>query len=340
MPRLAAAKPMAVEWYATHLYPYISAFLGSLSAVFPFSFVELAIYALLLWAVGSLLVYALLCCIRRLPWVRLASLVITLAITAGVLFNVFYVVWGFNYARPTLYNLLNLPMQARTVEELQALCQSLCQEAVSLRSQVAEDEEGVYTLPQGWGASFANIPAAYEALGEKIPLFDQPARPAKGVLASEAMSYAGIAGIYIPFTAEANVNIHQPTLLLLSSAAHETAHYLGVAKEDEANFVSYLACAESADPSVAYSGVMLALIHCANTLYDVDPAAFMAVRQHYSDGMVRDILAYNVYWDRYEGAVEETVNEINDTYLKHNRQESGVKSYGLMVDLLLAWYYK
>ena len=31
------------------------------------------------------------------------------------------------------------------------------------------------------------------------------------------------------------------------------------------------------------------------------------------------------------------VDQINDSYLKHNQQESGVQSYGMMVDLLLAW---
>jgi len=29
---------------------------------------------------------------------------------------------------------------------------------------------------------------------------------------------------------------------------------------------------------------------------------------------------------------------VNDTYLKANNQSDGVKSYGKVVDLLLAWY--
>ena len=29
---------------------------------------------------------------------------------------------------------------------------------------------------------------------------------------------------------------------------------------------------------------------------------------------------------------------MNDTYLKFNKQEDGVNSYGMMVDLLLAYY--
>ena len=39
-----------------------------------------------------------------------------------------------------------------------------------------------------------------------------------------------------------------------------------------------------------------------------------------------------------DGKVAEVSNKVNDTYLKVNKQEDGVKSYGRMVDLLLAQY--
>lgn len=338
IPRLANRYPQAAEWYSGHIYPTISHAIGALSGLVPFSVAEIAICTLVLGLGGAVIVYFVRWLMRRIPLVRLASLLISLAIAGGVLLNVFYPIWGFNYARPTLYELLELPVQERPVEELQVLCQTLCEKAVVLREQVAEDTAGVYTLPQGWRVGFAKIPQAYEALGQRLPIFSQKVRPAKGLMASVGMSYAGLAGIYVPFTAEANVNVHQPTLLLLSSAAHESAHYLGVAKEDEANFVAYLVCVESDDPAIAYSGVMLGLIHATNKLNKVDPEAFAAVRETYSDGMVRDILAYNAYWESYEGALEEAVTEMNDTYLKYNQQDSGVQSYGLMVDLLLAWY--
>ena len=155
------------------------------------------------------------------------------------------------------------------------------------------------------------------------------------------MSYGGIAGIYIPYFAEANVNINQPALLIASSAAHETAHYLGVAREDEANFVSYLACTYSLDASVRYSGTMLALINCANQLYASDAELYRRlVSEYYSEGMLRDLRDYNAYWDSFEGPMEEAVDNMNDNYLKFNKQENGVKSYGMMVDLLLAYYAK
>ena len=38
--------------------------------------------------------------------------------------------------------------------------------------------------------------------------------------------------------------------------------------------------------------------------------------------------------------MQETVDQVNDSYLKQQKQEDGVLSYGRMVDLLLAYYGK
>ena len=52
---------------------------------------------------------------------------------------------------------------------------------------------------------------------------------------------------------------------------------------------------------------------------------------------MRDLLDHNAYWDTYRGAISEVSDKVNDMYLKANAQEAGTKSYGRMVDLLLAW---
>ena len=207
-----------------------------------------------------------------------------------------------------------------------------------MRASVTEDENGVFTLKDGYEAYFDAIPSAYARLGLDYPLFSRRTYAAKGVISSIGLSYAGISGIFIPHTGEPNVNIDQPALLMLSSAAHETAHYLGIAREDEANFVSYLACTYSDDPAIAYSGTMLALIHCGNKLYAADKEKYAALYATYTDAMVRDLANYNAYWDAFEGPVEEAATTLNDNYLKFNQQESGVKSYGMMVDLILAYF--
>ena len=46
----------------------------------------------------------------------------------------------------------------------------------------------------------------------------------------------------------------------------------------------------------------------------------------------------SAYWDKYEGKVAEVADKVNDNYLKANGQSDGIKSYGRMVDLMVAYY--
>ena len=104
--------------------------------------------------------------------------------------------------------------------------------------------------------------------------------------------------------------------------------------------MGYLACMASNDAELQYSAVILALINCGNQVYAWDKQTYTEIFQTYSEKVKRDLSAYNAYWKAYEGPVEEMMTQVNDSYLKHNQQQSGVKSYGEMVDLLLAWYAK
>ena len=330
------------KYYSSPVYPYISKALGYLSSFARgVSISECVVYALIIAAIVLIIVFLIKLLSGRLRFARLMSFIMGICVFASFMFAIFYIDWGFNYMRPSLYKRMELSLEERPVEELNALCKQLAASANELRAGLKEDENGVFALENGSSAEFSKIPAAYKLLGADYSIFSGTVYPAKGVKTSIAMSYGGIAGIYIPYFAEENVNINQPALLIASSAAHETAHYLGVAREDEANFVSYLACSYSLDDSVRYSGTMLALINCANQLYASDADLYRElVSEYYSEGMLRDLRDYNAYWDSFEGPVEEAVDTVNDTYLKFNKQENGVKSYGMMVDLLLAYYAK
>ena len=54
------------------------------------------------------------------------------------------------------------------------------------------------------------------------------------------MTYTHISGIYTFYTGESNININYPDFVVASSATHEMAHQRGVARENEANFVSFV----------------------------------------------------------------------------------------------------
>ncbi|MDL2238253.1 DUF3810 domain-containing protein [Christensenellaceae bacterium OttesenSCG-928-K19] len=337
----AAANPDVIEQvYSGQVYPILSMIIGKLFGWMPFSFVEFVIYALLglffAWIIYTIVTAAR----KRLRAIKLVQTLITFAIIVAVAMNVFYGMWGFNYFRHSVAYSMGLELKEREPQELADLCVLLAGQANALRESQLEDENGVFVYAEGNAGILQKIPSAYSTLAEDHPEFKRMAvipQP-KTVAASELMSYAGISGIFIPFTEESNVNVHQTPLLAAVTGAHESAHFMGIAREDEANFLGYLACQYSDDPAVQYSGIMLALIHAGNALHRISPSAYSQLYSHYNDGVRRDLAAHNEYWAGYEGKMEETVTQMNDSYLKQQKQEDGVQSYGRMVDLLLAYY--
>ena len=86
---------------------------------------------------------------------------------------------------------------------------------------------------------------------------------------------------------------------------------------------------------------MLALSYASNQLYQQDEALYQKVVDTYDTGMLADLREEYYYWKQFEDTVISTVsNAVNNNYLKANNQNDGVKSYGRMVDLLLAEYRK
>ncbi len=255
------------------------------------------------------------------------------------LYVAFMLLWGFNYNRISISEIMGFEVTSYSTEELAELTESLIASANTLRIHQLEDSEGVMVSAGTYKEIFARAHEGYDALGKSVKALSGPYGRPKPVFASELMLYTGITGVYFPYTAEANVNVAVPDLLLPATTLHEMAHQRGIAPEDEANFVAYLTALKHPDKDFNYSGTVLALIHTMNALYAQDSEIAMTLRKTYSEGLDRDMAYYTRFWKAYEGQTNEVADQVNDTYLKASGETEGVKSYGRMVDLLLGYYY-
>ncbi len=337
-PNLLAGRQAAVETlFSEAVYPGIARALSRMTSLVPFSIAELLLCALAFGLPALLIVRTVQTILRRFHWRRLLRLFASLALAAGVLLNLFYATWGFNYFRVPLAERMGLTVCARGVDELEAFVRETAAEARALRETLPEDADGVFLPTESRRAIFDALPQAYAALGARFAVFSGTVTRAKDVLYAKGLSRQGISGVYIGLTAEANVNIDQPPLLLYEAAAHEMAHQLGIASENEAEFTAYLACGVSDNPAVRYAGLMFALIVGGNALCDADGERYKAVKDTYGEAVWRDLADYDAYWEAFEGEARENADKRNDAYLKHNAQPSGVRSYGESVDLMLAY---
>ena len=126
--------------------------------------------------------------------------------------------------------------------------------------------------------------------------------------------------------------------LFPSTIAHELSHQRGIASEQECNFLAVLASTTSGDPVYEYSGWLMGYIHLGNALYQADPAAWQAIRDSLPDTVRADLASNNAYWASFEGAAADASQKVYDTILKGYGQEDGIRSYGTVVDLLVAYY--
>lgn len=334
----------AEEIMAKRVYKVLSVIVSQFTGLFSFSFAEITVFVVP-FLVQFLLIRFIVHMVkekeRRFERGMLALLNVGCVISVG--YFVYVVGCGVNYHRASITQYTELTVRDSSKEELAALCDELAERASELREQLVkyEDENGVFEIPISDWTLRKLAKESYEELAKELPVFERYYPVPKGIKVSEWFSKMELTGIFTCWTMEANVNTHIPDYSIPSTMTHELAHVAGFMKEEEANYIAYLACMASESPIMQYSGLMHALVYAGNALADQDRTLYSELWTKYHPGIVRDFKANSAYWDRYRDTViSKAADKVNDVYLKANEQEDGVKSYGRVVDLLLADYRK
>ena len=202
-----------------------------------------------------------------------------------------------------------------------------------------QDRSGITAQPVA-AEDLKNVTAYFaERLSELFPFLEFPDTGVKAVRCSRIMSVMGFTGVYFACVGESNVNVDSPACLLPSTIAHELAHQRGVAWEQECNFLGVLASVTSGMPDYIYSGWLLGFIHLGNALYETDPEAYWAIRGTLPAAVEADLRDNSAYWDQFRDNVVEKVSDtVYDAALKSYGDANGMKSYSMVVELLVAYY--
>ena len=324
--------------YSGTIYPLLSRGLGAMTGWVPFSIAEPALIAL----VVALVLSAYRGARRvRLGQRRLSNLAGCAAVNALALVGLGYgggmVLWGGNYHRTPVAVELGYEVSAPSTEELVALADDLVEATNATRGEVLEDGSGM-RLPDSPSAALARARRGFDrAAQEYEPLTRGYAGRAKrSFLFSAAISYLGLSGMFVPYTAEPTVNGLLPDAALPSTACHEIAHQLGYAREDEASFVGFLACTRHPDPDYRYSGHLAAMQQALGAVRDAAPERHREIVARLRPEVLRDLARIRGFWERYESKASALGERVNDLYLKTQGQGAGVRSYDAVVDLLVA----
>lgn len=326
------------EFYALKVYPFFSGLISFITSKVKFSLAEFIIIALII----GLIIYFIITLsetITKKSVIYFRNFIINIALACSLVLFLFTLFCGINYYRYEFTYYSGLEIKNSTAEELANLCELLINDANEIRANLNTgvnntlelSDVDYYNTAEKARSAFNHISQSFPALKGNYP-------SPKLVAFSRIMSHMRIAGVFFPFTFEANVNKDIPPYQVPSTMLHELVHLRGFMREDEANFISYLACINSGYDDFAYSGTMLALSYSMNALYYEDYEAYTDLHDSYSEEVKNDLRYSNNYWKQFDTKVADISNKVNDSYLKANNQMDGVKSYGRMVDLLLAYY--
>ncbi len=329
------------EWVSSVFSPFSRALMrisSGISGIFPFSLAEILIYSGILAALVYIISTLLRIIFKKVHPMAIFAVFANAAMIISALFFIFYLSWGLNYYSVPLADRLGLTVEKYSLETLKTVAGSFAEKANGLSHEITRDENGTAVFSD-FDELCEKARLGWESLSLQYPCFEgfSPAL-AKPVLLSRGMSYLGLTGMFVPYTGEANINIDVPDPGIPFTIAHELAHSAGVNPENEANFAAFLVCRSVSDPEFNYAAYLNAFVYCYNALYAEDSEAAFALWDTLDSTVTYDLHQRNSYWQQFEGEIKTAATSVNNTYLKAMNQSDGVKSYGMVVDLLIADY--
>ncbi len=317
--------------YSAGIYPVLQRAITPMSNSLPF-----AIFDVLLPGLAVAVVVALGRAIRGAWRMRSAGrLLRTLAhfAAAGAAgYLLFLLLWGFNYRRVSMSERLVLDRAMPSPDAVEQLGLRAVDQMNGLYpSAHAAPDPGPEWRNESLRRAFAEVE---RSLSDAPPA--EPGRLKRSLIAPY-FRWTGVDGMINPFGLEVLAN---PDLLPFERpfvAAHEWGHLAGYADEADANFVGWLTCVR-ASPAAQYSGWFYLYWQISGEVNEAERGRLNAAL---ADGPRRDINAVIARLRRGEvPALQRASWKVYDQYLKANRVAAGVRSYGLVVNLILRARYE
>lgn len=337
--RLFALREDWVERYYTFgLYPVLSTTLRALLGWIPFSVGDLLYIAAFVWLVFKVWKLVKLLKNRQargyLSWMLFRKY-IKLTLLVYIVFSLF---WGLNYFRQGIETQLGLELKPYSVNDLFTL-------TTVLQQRLNHYAEGIDSLRRlrynNNGFLFSKGIVTYQNIKNEYPYLDYSRSSIKSSLFTPVGHWFGFTGYYNPFSAEAQLKTSIPVFLKPFVVTHEIAHQLGYAKENEASFVAYLACKNTADINFLYSVYFEmyrdALFECRLT---PNKELTETISNNVHPRVKWDIRDLRLYLLKNQNFIEPFMTGAYDRYLKLNNQPKGRATYNEVIAYLIAYMKK
>lgn len=317
------------------VYPYVTrsvqSFLTAWTGGFDFLVWQTAILFLIIVLIATLVLVFIFRAkiIRWLGW-AVAAIVAVVLLHTGI--------YGLNQYAGPIEDDLRLHMKDYTQTDLEHAAVFYRDMAMELADKVARDENGAPVL--GEFEELAAITGdGYRTLARErsFSIYGGDYTPVKKLGWAGIYSAMGKTGVTVALTGEAAVNPNIPDQGIPFAMAHEMAHRLCIAREDDANFSAFLACAENESIAYQYSGYFMAYRFCIEALSSVDMEAAEELSAAVTGNLAADIDEYGKYFtENRDEKMTMLVSSVTDTYEEATADET--VRYSSVCDYLVNWH--
>ncbi len=319
------------QFYSKGIFVYTSKILRYVFGWIPFSFGDILYTVLIIFLIRFLYRKVFK---KNVLW---KEVLLEASATLSVVYASFHLLWGMNYYRLPLHEIMNLDDEYTEAELIQ-VSEKLISKANILHLRLEPNDSLSIKIPYSKDEVYQKTIPAYRQLSSILPGLDYHPKSIKNSILSLPLTYMGFSGYLNPLTNEAQVNGLILNYKAPTTSCHEEAHQLGFAKENEANFIAALTTINYDDIYFNYSGVTFALRFCLNDLYHRNEEKAICLLEKLRPGIRKNYQEVNDFWESYENPLEPIFKSTYDSYLKANNQPDGMETYSYVVALLVNYY--
>ena len=247
-------------------------------------------------------------------------------------YMMFYWSWGFNYEREKSNSI------EYTNNELIELTEYYVAKVNNSQFSITKNKDAPVKVEDNFNELRKKIVNSLEETTKEFQIKTFTKHPIKISQFSTLLSYMGFSGYINPFTLEAHINKNIPKISYPFTISHEIAHQYGISFENEANFFGLKNTLNSNDKVINYSGKLMALQYLLYDLRLKDNKKGLKLIDKLNGGVVKNLEEKRSYSEKFKNPFEPYIKKIYDLFLKNNNQKSGIRSYNLVVNLLIQDY--
>lgn len=340
------------DFYADTVYGLISDLFGVLVSLLIINLGECLMYLAALVLLAAVILSILLIFFYKKQ--KYKNFTIFYLKTVGCITLTVLLLYMLNWYIPLRSSLMGnaiAPAENITLEELETIRNHFVEQINEAAMEAVRDEEGCLVYPEEkeirgkLTESMHRLSPEYRRLTGYYPNM-------KAAYCSDVFEWMNIGGYTYPYTMEITYNRYVTKFFYPSLFAHESAHHQGYYRENEANFIEFLACITADDPLLRYSGYMNTFSYINDAyigaLYNEDPEnaeeRYKSQLKFIAQVRTDLIQARNEADERYESddhpmeSLSENAATVSDTGWETQAKLLGESGYDGVVPLIVEYY--